>query len=896
MNDKSNDSLAYQQEIDKLEAKIKLLQSEIESFNEKCLFYEALHNSAGLAIGFYDLDQRIISYNDLALQNMQGKMEDFVGKTFHDIFPKDNADVYVERFNKSIASANPMEYVDEIDLPIGKVWFKSTFKKVFTKKGKPIGVQIISSDITEQKKTEILLRESEKQYHVLSNSTFEAIFISKKGICMNQNQSAEEMFGYTLSEAIGKPAIDWIDKADHQTVINNIKSGNEEVYEVTGVRKDGSKFPCEIQARMLVIDGEQIRTTAVRDITSRNEVLQELKLNKERFDATIDATRDGLFDWNLITNEIYYSPNWKKMLGYQDHELANDFSTWEKLTHPDDVKESWTMLNKHIQGELERFDMRFKMQHKDGHWVNIYSRASAIFDSEGKATRVIGTHVDLTESIKAQEAIKQSEEKYKAMYLNAPLAYQSLNIDGYIRDVNPAWLNHLGYEREEVIGKWFGDFLKPDYVKVFKRNFPIFKAKGNISGVQFYLRKKDGEYIRVSFEGCIGYDHEGNFQQTYCTFKDITEEYKAKQQLIIAKEKAEESDKLKSSFLANMSHEIRTPMNGILGFANLLNKPQLTPEKKEKYIQIIQASGFRMLNIINDLIDISKIESNQMKISISRVNLNDQIDYQYAFFKREAEEKGLELIPESSLPYENAFMQTDKEKLYAMLTNLIKNAIKFTESGSITYGYKIKNENAHFYVQDTGIGILKEKQDVVFRRFIQADTTNTKAYEGAGLGLSITKGFCDMLGGKIWLESEYGVGSTFHFTLPFVNTESEEIDEPEKSILICDDDPTATIFLSELLNDRFSQVFVASNGFEAIQITEEQELDLILLDIKMPILDGFETLIEIRKLNSKVPVIAQTAFALDGDKKKVLNAGFNAYVSKPINPKELHKTILELFN
>jgi len=234
-----------------------------------------------------------------------------------------------------------------------------------------------------------------------------------------------------------------------------------------------------------------------------------------------------------------------------------------------------------------------------------------------------------------------------------------------------------------------------------------------------------------------------------------------------AKELAEKSDQLKSAFLANMSHEIRTPMNGILGFSSLLKEPNLSGEKQQEYITVIEKSGIRMLNLINDIIDISKIESGLMLVNRKEVNISDQVNNLYDFFNPEAESKGLKLIINNKLSAQEAVIFTDPEKVESILTNLIKNAIKFTNVGSIELGCERKGEELEFFVKDTGIGIPKDRQDAIFERFIQADIEDKMAWQGAGLGLSISKAYIEMLGGKIWLESIEDKETTFYFTLPF---------------------------------------------------------------------------------------------------------------------------------
>ncbi|WP_195715207.1 ATP-binding protein [Ancylomarina sp. 16SWW S1-10-2] len=270
-------------------------------------------------------------------------------------------------------------------------------------------------------------------------------------------------------------------------------------------------------------------------------------------------------------------------------------------------------------------------------------------------------------------------------------------------------------------------------------------------------------YIEVAFNPIV---KQGKVVGGSCFGSDITYRKLAELEIIKGKEKAEESDRLKSAFLANMSHEIRTPMNGVLGFTELLREPELTGDAQKEYIDIIQESGNRLLNIINDIVDISKIEAGLVEVNLQNTNVNDLVDHIYSFFKPEAENKGLQLFLNKPELTEALIVKTDNEKLFAILTNLVKNAIKYTDLGSIELGFKVCSENLEFYIKDTGIGISEHKQKAVFERFIQADTTNKRLQEGAGLGLSISTGYVKILNGKIWLESQEGKGSTFYFTLP----------------------------------------------------------------------------------------------------------------------------------
>jgi CheY-like chemotaxis protein len=351
-----------------------------------------------------------------------------------------------------------------------------------------------------------------------------------------------------------------------------------------------------------------------------------------------------------------------------------------------------------------------------------------------------------------------------------------------------------------------------------------------------------------------------------------------------------------------MSHEIRTPMNGILGFAELLKDPKLSGEDQQMFIDIIKKSGERMLNIINDLINISKVESGQMEISFSETNVNIQIDFLFNFFKLEAKQKGLNLSVSCSLPINEAFIITDREKVYAILTNLIKNAIKFTNSGSIEFGYQLKENMYEFFVKDTGIGIPINKQSTIFERFIQADISLSRGYEGAGLGLSISKAYVEMLGGEIMLTSEPGVGSQFNFTIP-INVKSEikqhKTDAVFKlgneilnsTILIAEDDETALLYYTQILKKSCLKLFVATTGKEAVEICKSNfNIDIVLMDIKMPIMDGHTAAIIIKEFRPNLPIIAQTAFALETEKER-FGKPFDGYITKPIKIAEMIQKI-----
>jgi len=404
-------------------------------------------------------------------------------------------------------------------------------------------------------------------------------------------------------------------------------------------------------------------------------------------------------------------------------------------------------------------------------------------------------------------------------------------------------------------------------------------------------------------------DKQNNIIGYVGTITDITNIKLYQQEQTRLKEKAEESNRLKSAFLANMSHEIRTPMNGILGFASLLKNSNLSEQKHDNYIKIIEKSGTRMLNIINDIISISKIESGTMSVHKEEVNLNEQMDYAFTFFKPEVEFKGMTFSMNNSLLSSDISLETDKDKFLSVLTNLIKNAIKYSDQGSIDFGCHLKENKIEFYVKDTGIGIPEERQKAVFERFVQADIEDTMAREGAGLGLAISRAYIKLLQGEIWLESEEGVGSTFYFSIPHNQADIIEVATPiEKTnkkpntqvkqlkILLVEDDKLSKYLIEILLREIDCTLIYATNGIEAIEACRANDnLDLVLMDIRMPEMGGYEATRKIREFNKDIIIIAQTAHALKGDAEKSIEAGCNEYISKPIDKVELFGIIHSYF-
>ncbi len=511
---------------------------------------------------------------------------------------------------------------------------------------------------------------------------------------------------------------------------------------------------------------------------------------------------------------------------------------------------------------------------------------------------------------KALNTLREKEENYRILAESSPYGI-IVHSEGKVIYANNQALKIFHIDPEDRSNHYLKDlfdYIHPESMDTVKERVKYLYQGMNLDSIsELKFQDNNGRTIFVEVASTsITFNGKPAAQ---VIFRDIAERKRMEMELVRAKEKAEEADRLKTAFLENLSHEIRTPLNGIMGFASLLKFDDLSKEEKENYIKIIEESGVHLLSIIDDLIQISSINANQVDIKNEEFNLNVLLEDIYIFFNDSTKYKKfpvlLNLAKEKS--DEDALIYSDKSRIRQVFFNLISNAYKFTEEGRIDFGYREIENGIQFFTRDTGIGIPFESRELVFERFRQLDENANRLYGGTGLGLAISKGLVEAMDGKIWFESRVGQGTEFIFDLPvsFISPKKAKVDNDQpakdnnwsgRSVLIAEDEQSNYILLQHLLSKTGIKITHVSTGTEALDMLSGNKYDMALLDIKIPEKDGIEVAREIRKTNPDIPLIAQTAYVMSDDRQRCLDAGFNEFIAKPIKAAELFGKMSVYFN
>jgi PAS domain S-box-containing protein len=702
----------------------------------------------------------------------------------------------------------------------------------------------------------------------------------------------EELIGWTFSERIHPSWINIVHEG--MLTVNNERKSLPDL-ECQIIRLDGSEVWVECRGQPINYKDREGALIFLRDISARKKAEQEVAASETNFYNTFQ---------NHSAVKLIFDPDNGNIL--DANKAASRFYGWtvEELRKMN-MSQINTLPFETFRKELrnagaENVHFNFKHRLSSGKIKNV-EVFSSIININGKPVRHSIVH-DVTEK-------KQTENQLRLLSRSveqSPVSTVICDLKGNIEYSNPVFETTTGYSLKEIKGK-NPRILKSGHHSVsFYRDLWETILSGKDWSGEIRNRKKNGELYWEDVVISPILDDQGNVINFVSVREDITLRKKMVEDLVAAKEKAEESDRLKSAFLANLSHEIRTPMNGILGFTEILKESEFSSDQQQKYIDIIEKSGKRMLDTVHDLIDISKIETGQVTLNFSDININEKLANIFEYFRPHAENKGLEFILKNYVPPEFEIIKTDGPKLDSILTNLLRNAVKFTSKGKIELGCRQKGPFLEFYVSDSGTGVPPGRHKAIFNRFEQADLTDLKSYQGIGLGLSISKAYAELLGGDIQLESRAGHGSTFYVTILFrkadVHARESLQDEitssgiPQlsgKKILIAEDDMFSMEMIVYHLKKTNAALLTARDGKEATKLFKPGKVDLVLLDIRMPGLDGYEVLKKIRLKDPQIIAIAQSAYAMPEDIKKFSEAGFNDHLAKPFDHDDLYKMLVK---
>ncbi|MBN1953359.1 MAG: response regulator [Bacteroidales bacterium] len=630
--------------------------------------------------------------------------------------------------------------------------------------------------------------------------------------------------------------------------------------------------------------------------------------NEKKYRLLADNSGDVIFLLDMNLNYTYISPAVKALRGFEPEEAMKQRLS-EVLTpasYQKAEKAISDILTENLNNQenpLLQKTLELEMIRKDNTPIWTEVKASLILDEDRQPVRILGVTRDISE----RKSISDELRKHSRAVEQSPDLIIITDTKGTIEYVNPKFTEITGYSLKDVAGKnasilKSGYTSKTEYEKLWNTITSGSEWKG-----EFQNKRKDGTlYWEEASISAIKTD-KGEITHYLAVKTDITEKKKIHEELVKAKERAEESDRLKTAFLHNISHEIRTPLNGITGFSDIIIQPDLSPEKKKQFTQIIRDSSNQLISIVDDIISMSTIDAGQEILIESEIDINLLLELLERQNNPNAQAKNLSFSITSTLSDRESLILTDKSKLLNILTNLISNAIKYTSEGNINVNCTLEGNSVKFTVQDTGIGIPPEMHKKIFDRFFQIDNSDTRPYGGNGLGLSLVKSYVHFLGGEVSLNSTVGIGSEFSFSLPYRPVkQAKPIPVPELenkrqiekvSILIAEDEELNYLLMEAMLSDLDILTQRASNGQEVIDICKNNnDIALILMDLKMPVMDGLEATKQLRKFRPDLPIIVQSAYSTEKDKNEAFAHGCNDYITKPFSQEVLLSKITAQLN
>jgi len=931
---------------------IKIEQELLDSRDQ----YESLFNQIADPVIVFDQETKLfLHFNTEMITKYGFSASELYKMTPHDLHP---ADADLEQINRNINDKThdtPNEYIHKGK--DGTLFYVETHTQEIFYNGREAWITIIR-DITDRKKTENNLRKSEQDFRGLFENSHDAIiiFAPESEIVLDVNERACKLYGLSRGEFIGMSLKNIShDVAEGEKKVQRIlKEGFFNQLETIHYKKDGNPLYLEINASMVEFGGQKAILSNNRDITERKLAEDAYHESTEKYQNIFNSTNDAIF---IMKDYIFTSCNPRTLEMFECSEediLGHPPSDFSPEYQPDG-KSSTLKAQEKIDAVMAGMPQSFE-------WVHLKKNGSQFIAevSLNKMTLKDGEYInailrDITER-------KRSEKIQKVLYNISDAVSTSKNIEEFIVAVKEELGNIIDTTNYYIAfyTKQTDTFYIPFYADEYDDSelFPAGKSmskyvvKNRKSLLATYVQQQEMadkgliEFVGTRSKTWLGvplevdgevmgvlavqsYTDENAYNETDLKLLEFVsdqisislERKKNEQDLKVALAKATESDQLKSVFLATMSHELRTPLNAIIGFSDIINK-DLPIDDIVQFNQTINNSGNHLLTIVEDLFDITLIDTGEIKIIPEVINIGSLLNEVKEIIKIEQQKlKKNEVELKLIIPPEgNGLMiKTDPARLKQILINLLKNALKFTDKGSVKFGFTLnmvsepqvtersRSTELKFFVIDTGIGIPKDKQKLIFDIFRQVEDTDTRKYGGTGIGLSISKKLSQLLGGDIWIESEKGRGSSFFFTIPMeqsiaVNTSITNGNDlkgnpKDNIILVVEDDEPSFEFLKVILSKSGYKIIWALNGEEAVTICKENmDIDLVLMDINMPVMNGYDATKAIKKLRPSLPIIAQTAYAVSGDREKAIAAGCDDYISKPIKNELLLDKIGKLFS